>query len=338
MHVPGESLAGVHGVRELIGWFNGEPGRPPLPLHARHVLVLGQGNVALDAARLLLLPPASLVQTDLPPPVQAALAASQVESVRLVGRRGALQLAATTSELRDLSQLPLQLRLGEGFAQRTEADATELKERPVARKLKLLEELQRAPPRPGRLLQLDFLLGLLALEGDERGHVRSALLQPQRLEGPPHAQRAVPAPLPPLRVPAELVLFSLGYAPERADPGLPWDATLQRPPHVQGRVQPGLYVVGWLKRGPQGIIGTNLLDAEETVRALLHDWAHGHLTPPALPASLPALLQRRGLQTVDWTGWKRIEAEETRRGGKRGVVREKITEVEEMLRIARGEE
>jgi ferredoxin--NADP+ reductase len=341
--VPGEELAGSLSATEFVAWYNGHPEYVDLDpkLDARHVVVIGMGNVAVDVARILVKSVDELRVTDIADHALDALAGSRVEQVTMLGRRGPAQAKWTTKELRELGELanadidvdPAQLELDPASAAAVAGD------RAQQRNLELLRTFaaQRPSGKP-RTLRLRFLASPIALHGDDAGRVREMTIGRNRLEERDGGYLAAVDAGARERIPAELVLRSVGYrgVPLR---GAPFDDRRGVIPNEDGRVldedgraRPGLYVAGWIKRGPSGVIGTNKADAMKTVEALLAD----PLPEPthASDDAVPALLRDRDVRWVDFDGWLRLDAAETELGAPSGRPRVKVVSVDEMLRRA----
>lgn len=357
--VPGEdALRGVHSARSFVGWYNGHPDHASEPFaeelaacgDSRTAVVVGQGNVAVDVARMLLAPGELLRGTDMADHALDALEGSGVRRVVLLGRRGPVQGAFTIKELRELTRLPgCAVRvpdardMDEGYAG---ASAEEMAaSRAVRRKADLLRATHEAAEGGGsdggggaaaRELQFRFFSSPTALEEDPArpGRVGAVSVERTRLEGPPGAQRAVPTGETDT-IPCGLVLRSIGYRAHPADASVPFDERSATVAHEAGRAAPGLYASGWVKRGPSGIIGTNIADARETVATVLADLEAGALRldtagadglPPAAVAG-----------AVAWDGWRRIDAAERARGAACAPPRPrvKMARVDEMLEAAR---
>jgi len=339
--IPGEDLLGSHAATDFVNWYCGHPDVDPgaFALDAESVAVIGVGNVAVDVARILARDPADLENTDIPEPVMEALRASKVREVHVIGRRGPAQAKFTTKELRELGEIsgsdiivdPADLELTE----QEEADVAA--DRTLRANLEVLREWSTRTPegRPRRLrikfwLRPDEVLGSAAVTGFRAERTR---LENGRLVGTGSI----------LDFPAQLVLRSVGY---RVVPpaGLPLDPETGTVPHDGGRVLldgapiPGLYVAGWLKRGPTGIIGTNKPDATETVTALLADADRLPRAPERDPDAIVELLRERKVRAVDWSGWEAIDAAERALGAARDCARVKIADRETLLRAALGDE
>ncbi|HMH46911.1 MAG TPA: FAD-dependent oxidoreductase [Solirubrobacteraceae bacterium] len=356
--IPGEELPGSHPATEFVGWYNGHPDQAGLEfdlVSAERALVVGNGNVALDVARMLVLDPAELAPTDTADHALEVLARSRVREVVVVGRRGPAQAAFTNPELLELGELsqadvtvdPVELDRALAIAD-PDAEQTATSRRNVEI---LRSYAEREPAGHERRILLRFLLSPTALTADEHGRVASVELVRNEL---------VPAPGGGLRAQATderetiatgLVFRAIGY---RGIPlsGVPFDERSGTIPHESGRVlEPDSgaalareYVVGWIKRGPSGVIGTNKKDAQETVDAILADLAASNGdraasgAGPHDAAAVEQLLRARQPELVTYSGWEAIDRHERALGEPAGRPRVKLTEIEEMLRIAAAEE
>lgn len=321
--VPGEELPGSAAAADFVRWYCGHPDIDPAMFHldARAVAVIGAGNVALDVARVLARPAAYFGATDVPEPVLAALAASRVEEVHVISRRGPAQARFTTKELRELGELPgvdiavdVAGRELDGEAVLGDGSGPAPPDRRVRGNLAVVADWAgREPQGGGRRVSVRFWRRPVEILGTDRVTAlrleRTALEESGRVTGTGAYEL----------LPVQLVLRSVGY---RSVPlaGVPFDAQRAVVPHAEGRVlgpdgrpQPGEYVVGWLKRGPSGVIGTNKADATQTVRALLADQAPGatgahHADPGAPP--LADQLAARGVRPVTYAEWLGIDGRE----------------------------
>ncbi|MGW7070997.1 FAD-dependent oxidoreductase [Streptomyces sp. NPDC054855] len=287
LSVPGEDLPGSMSARAFVAWYNGHPDATPdaIDLSAERVVVVGNGNVALDVARILLADPDSLARTDIADHALAALRSAKVREVVLLGRRGPEDAAYTKSELLALKHVPGLDLIVDDHDPRTGAaiDAADQATDPKGRAA-LLRGVTREPvdwtrePAPGRRIVLRFHSAPLEMLGDQSVQgVRVAEASGERTIG------------------ARMVLRAIGY---RGVPvaGLPFDDATGTVPHEGGRVagQPGTYVVGWIKRGPSGGIGANRTCAAETVTTLLADAVAGALpSRRSAPKAFHRLARRR---------------------------------------------
>lgn len=341
--IPGEDLPGSHTATEFVGWYNGHPDyrERQFDLSVEQAVIIGQGNVAADVARLLAKTADELRQTDIAEHALEALAASRVREIRVVGRRGPAQAKFTSKELKEFGDLaacqavvdPRELELDPASA----AEIADKSNVGVARNLEIFRGFAAGEDTgKRRRCVFEFLRSPVELCGGAR--LESVVLGRNRLEGEPFALSARGTEQTETRA-CGLLLRSIGYR-GCAMPGVPFDERRAVIPNDTGRVigtdgRPisGLYTAGWIKRGPTGIIGTNRADAVETVEALLADLSTlGGGDKPGAEALHP-LLAGRGVRVVSYADWRRIDAEEIRRGAARGKPREKFTRVEEMLAV-----
>ncbi|GAB3859874.1 FAD-dependent oxidoreductase [Nocardioides maradonensis] len=276
--VQGEDLPGSVSATELVAWYNGHPERAhdTYDLATERAVVIGNGNVALDVARILTLPPEHLAHTDISDLALAALRDSRIEEVVVLGRRGPEHAAFTLPEMIGLSG---------------EDDIDIVVEGEI-------------PTTTAKTRQLRLLAGRSPLGGGRRRIVFRFLAETEEILG---TDRATGVRLKGSGevIEAGLVIRAVGYR-AHAVPDLPFDEERAVVPNERGRVTPGTYVAGWIKRGPSGFIGTNKTDAAETVAALLDDARAGLLTAPTTPP--PAL------DALDRAGWQRIAAAERAAG------------------------
>ncbi|WP_299566465.1 FAD-dependent oxidoreductase [uncultured Mycolicibacterium sp.] len=328
LDIDGMGLPGTGTATELVAWYNGHPDQARLPvrLDTERVVLIGNGNVALDVARILTADPDALARTDIADHALAALRDSRVREVVVAARRDPADSAFTLPELIGLTtDREVVLDAGD----------RELVHRDLAR-----------TTDPMRRAKLELLAKLPDADGPAaRPRIRLAWrLTPQRITGADRAdgvEFVVTGTEQPRHIEAGLVLTSIGYR-GRPVPGLPFDPDAGVVPNDGGRVvdpatdRPvtGSYVAGWIKRGPTGFIGTNKSCAAQTVHRLVDDYNAGRLAdPPHGRAALDRLVRRRAPQVVDAAGWRAIDAAEIARGG--GIrPRNKFTSVPEMLAAA----
>ena len=336
MGIPGEDLPGSHTATEFVAWYNGHPDYHDrvFDLSAERVVVVGVGNVAVDVARILCRTPEELATTDIADHALAALRQSRVREVVMLGRRGPAQAAFTNAEVKELGELPaadVRLVPAEVALDAEEDSATR-------KKIEILEGFARRPPAgKARLLTIRFLVSPVALSGDPAGRVRAVRVARNRLEAAPDGSlRAVPTG-DQEDIPAGLVFRSVGYRGV-AIAGLPFDERSGTVPNRSGRVVgpgtgaplAGVYVAGWIKRGPSGVIGTNKPDAAETGDAMLADLAGGGGGRAAPAAQVQERVRALQGECVDWADWLRLQAIEVERGRAQGRPRVKCVSVEEM--------
>jgi len=345
--IPGEDLSGSHPATDFVGWYNGHPdyGDRSFDLSRDSVAVIGMGNVAVDVVRILARTPAELERTDIADYALDALRASAVRHIYMIGRRGPVQAAFTHPELKELGELPgadIQVRaedleLDDGSAAQLSAG----EDKTVERNLTTLREFASRPAsgKP-RTIHLRFLESPLALEGGPR--VERLLLGRNRLVSDGRGGLRAEPTGETSRLAAGLVFRSVGYL-GTAVAGVPFDPGRGIIPNSRGRVQeasgtvaPGEYAVGWIKRGPSGVIGTNKPDAVETAGLVLEDAAAGALPIPVAPApeAVDRLLAGRRVRVVCWADWQRLDQLEQARGKAAGRPRVKFTRLDEMLAMS----
>ncbi|KAM5309843.1 NADPH:adrenodoxin oxidoreductase, mitochondrial [Glossophaga mutica] len=348
LEIPGEELPGVFSARAFVGWYNGLPENQELApdLSCDTAVILGQGNVALDVARILLTPPEHLEKTDITEASLRALRQSRVKMVWIVGRRGPLQVAFTIKELREMIQLPGTRPILDPADFLGLQDRIQEVPRPRRRLTELL--LRTAAEKPGREEAAGQALAsrawglrffrspqqvLPSPDGRRAAGIRLAVT---RLEGAGETACAVPTG-DTEDLPCGLVLSSVGYKSRPIDPSVPFDLKLGVIPNVEGRVVdvPGLYCSGWVKRGPSGVIGTTMTDSFLTGQTLLQDLKAGLLPSGPRPGyvAIEALLSSRGVRPVSFSDWEKLDAEEVSRGQGTGKPREKLLDPQEMLRL-----
>ncbi len=331
MDIPGESLLGSRSAREFVAWYSGHPDATPQSLHGvRTAVIAGVGNVAVDVARILLKPAAELAATDMPQPVLAELAAAEVDDVWVIGRRGPEHASFTTTELRELVNTPEVVVSVEGV-DLAAIDEDVLDRRTRANVGALADAVQRVVEQPRARLHFLFWHRPARLVGT--GRVERIAVERTAPAGP----GAVEGTGEFTSLEAELVLRAIGYRGIPL-PGVPFDAATGRIPNAEGRVteagevRPGEYAVGWIKRGPIGVIGTNKADAAETVAHLVTDLADA---PVRELTDLDQVLDARGFAPSTLADWQRIDAAEQARGEAGGRQRAKIEAWHELLDLVR---
>jgi ferredoxin--NADP+ reductase len=350
--IPGEDLPGSWAATEFVAWYNGHPDYRGLhfDLSPRRAAVIGNGNVAADVTRILTLSAAELERTDVADHALKALRESRIEEVVVLGRRGPAQVAFTSSELRELGQLDgVDVRVDPAEAELDPLSLRWLAEEGTftARKnVELLREFAGRPERPDarRRIVLRFLRSPVEIRGAGKVEaidvcrnriVRTddGLLRPQPLDENVET------------IECGLVLRSVGYQAVPL-PDVPFDERSFVLPNDRGRVLapdgeplPGVYAVGWIKRGPTGILGTNKRDADETVACLAEDLAAGALPAPPSPDrdQIDALLAERKPDVVTIEGWQAIDARELDQGREEGRPRVKLASRDELLSAAQAE-
>lgn len=349
MGIPGEDLERSHAATEFVAWYNGHPRFRHLKfdLSVERVAVVGVGNVAMDVARILCRSPEELASTDIADYALDALRTSRVKEVYLLGRRGPAQAAFSTPEAREMGELhDCDVRV---LREEVELDALSREQlersgdRSLAKKLEVLRGFaaRECTGRP-KLLTFRFLVSPVELLGDAGGRVCGMRLVRNTLAaGDDGSLKAVPTGTFE-ELPVELVFRSVGYRGVPL-PDLPFDEKQGTIPNAKGRVlhpdtrhpMPGLYVAGWVKRGPSGVIGTNKPDAAETADAMLEDLKSGALPEPAEPdpGAIERLLRERQPCLITFDDWKTLDRIESERGKANGRPRIKMTEAEIMAKL-----
>ncbi|CAI0543395.1 unnamed protein product [Linum tenue] len=358
--IPGEDLSGIYSAREFVWWYNGHPDCRNLSPDLKNTdtaVILGQGNVALDVARILLRPTEELATTDIACHALAALEQSSIRKVYLVGRRGPAQAACTAKELREiLGTKKVQIHIKEEDLHKSPEDEEELKNSRIRKRV--YELLSKAattgpslPSSGQRELHFVFFRkpDSFSESAEYPGHVSGVHLEKTVLKGVGSGKQIAVGSGQFEDIECGMVLKSVGYKSVPV-PSLPFDHKNGVVPNAGGRVmsdtsgdpeliEQGLYVCGWLKRGPTGIIGTNLHCAEETVASISHDLEHGLIASPSTSTKpgregLLQLLDDRNVRAVPFSGWEKIDCEERKLGSLKGKPRVKLGSWEDLLKVA----
>ena len=319
LDIDGMGLPGTGTATELVAWINGHPDFADLPVDLNHerVVVVGNGNVALDVARVLTADPNDLARTDISDTALGVFRGSAVREVVIAARRGPAHSAFTLPELIGLTSTR-DVVLSTDDCELVESDLATVTDGLTRSKLEILSKLGDASGTAPRI-RLAYQLTPERVLGDRRvTGVEFSVTGSDELR----------------RLDASLVLTSIGY---RGKPirDLPFDEAAALVPNEGGRVVPGTYVAGWIKRGPTGFIGTNKSCSLQTVQALVADFNAGKLSDPVgKPPALTKLVHARQPDAVDSAGWRAIDAAEIARGAVEGRPRSKFTDVADMLAVA----
>ncbi|WP_420120181.1 NADP oxidoreductase [Nakamurella sp.] len=334
--IPGEGLPGVVGAGDFVGWYNGQPDFRDVPVDVGtdRAVVVGNGNVALDVARVLATPPDRLAATDIADHALDTLRGSRIREVVVVGRRGPGQAAFTSPELRELAELTGAAVVVDP-AQLADVDETRLPHVP-RHNLQILRDYAAVRPvNGGRRVVLRFFTAPIEVRGRER--VESIVLGRTVLDADGRVVDTGDREV----LPAGLVLRAVGYRGV-ALPGVPFDEVAGVIPNRGGRVTGGEreYVAGWIKRGPTGIIGSNKKDAVDTVHTIVDDLADPLATGlrasrAADPAAVESWLRERRPEVIDLAGWAAIDAAEQAAGEQQGRPRVKLCTWADLLAVAR---
>jgi ferredoxin/flavodoxin---NADP+ reductase len=347
MGIPGEDLEGSHPATEFVAWYNGHPDYRdhPFDLSVERAAVVGVGNVAIDVARILVRTPEELAKTDIADYALDALRHSRITEVFLLGRRGPAQAAFTNPEVKEVGEMadadvivrPDEVQLDP--LSRAQVEAAQ--DRTLLKKVEILQGYAlRKPEGRARRLHVRFLVSPVELIGDARGRVTRMRLVRNTLVASEAGALNATATGEHEDLDVGLVFRSVGYRGV-ALPDVPfherWGVILNEKGRVldpaTGRVVPGLYASGWIKRGPSGVIGTNKPDSVETVSAMVEDLAQGaHFTPAEPdPDAAAALVQARQPLLVTYADWRKLDALEIANGQASGRPRLKFTSVDDML-------
>jgi ferredoxin--NADP+ reductase len=336
--IPGEDLPGSWAATEFVAWYNGHPDYRDLEfdLSCERAVVIGNGNVAADVTRLLTRGPDELARTDVADHALEALRRSAIREVVVLGRRGPAQAAFTSAELRELGSLEgVDLRVDPAEVELDPLSAEWLAEQGTftARKnVQLLREFADRPPRidAPRRIELRFLTSPVEITPEAVVVRRNEIVKDDR-----GLLRARATDAPAETIEAGLVLRSVGYQAVPL-PGVPFDERAFVLPNESGRVldAPGVYTVGWIKRGPTGILGTNKRDAEETIACLAEDLRAGVLRDPGANGPIDGLLAERKVGVVTVEGWRAIDGRELEAGRSADRPRVKLASRDELLAAA----
>lgn len=345
LNIPGEDLPGSIAAVDFVGWYNAHPNfeQATPDLSGSRAVVVGNGNVALDVARILVTDPDVLGLTDIADHALESLRPCGVDEVLVIGRRGPLQTAFTTLELRELGELdnvdvivdPAQL---EGISDEDAAAAGKT----AKQNINVLRDYAKREPRSGhRRIVLRFMTSPIEIKGENR--VEAIVLCRNDLVVDDNGRVSANDTGEREELPVQLVVRSVGYR-GLPTPGLPFDEKTATIPNKGGRVEGSRneYVVGWIKRGPTGVIGTNKKDSQETVDTLLAD-----LSDAADNGGLADFPEDHADQLADWLAsrqpklvtsahWELIDAHERAAGEPHGRPRVKLPSLSKLLRVSHG--
>ncbi len=347
--IPGEHLPGSHAATEFVNWYNAHPdfADHDFDLSAKRAVVIGNGNVAADVARMLALPRAELDVTDTADHAIEDLAESGIEEIVVLGRRGPAQAAFTNPEVRELGELtdadividPAEMELDEASREYFESEDCDPTHR---RNVEIFTEFSSRKPegKPKRVV-MRFCCSPVEIKGEDKvesiviGHNELYRDESGAIRARDTGERE--------ELECGLVLRSIGYKGVGLE-GIPFDPNRGLIPNNGGRVVdpasgeqvPGHYAVGWIKRGPSGVIGTNKKDALDTVTSIFDDFEAGQI-PDREPVAVPIaeLLDERGGDHVTYMGWQAIDRAEQAAGEPHGRPRVKFCRVHEMVEAAR---
>ena len=326
--VPGEDLPGVIGSAEFVGWYNGHPDFADLapPLDGTHVAVVGNGNVALDCARILSKNHHEFEGSDIVGHALEALDKSAVRTVTILGRRGPHQISMTPKELGELGDLEAATPVVDP-ADFPPVEADDSLEPGHRKSINILREFAASGPDSSKARQIvfDFFAKPVRIEGD--GRAERLIVERTMLDESGAASGTGET----YEVPARLIVTSIGYQTPRIE-GVPYDDRGGKFANEQGRIGDGLYAVGWARRGPTGTIGTNRPDGYEVAEQVAAMMPPGSNGNKAGGLGLESLLAERGIASTGFDDWHRIEHAEIA-AARPGSPREKFVRQEDWLRI-----
>ncbi len=339
--LPGADSGNIFGSSNFVGWYNGHPDEAALApaLTGPTAVIIGIGNVALDIARLLVLPHAQLAKTDIADEALQALAASNIEEVCLLARRGPAQAAFTPKELEQLMAIDgLQLLVDAADLELDDATARQLEQPEFAearQNMALLREIAARPRSEGKRIRFMFYTSPTGFSANQ-GLVSRVHAQRTELVRNEQGELVARPSDQSLDIAAGLVVHAIGYQGSAIDE-LPFDTGRGVMQHEQGRISGHAdgrdYVAGWIKRGASGVIGSNRQCATESVQHLLDGL--GSSLPELPTTDIDDLLQARQVDTVSLADWRLLDQHEQARGRAEGRTRRKVVSVEEMLGVIR---
>lgn len=338
MNIPGEDTAGSHTATEFVAWYNGQPSyqSKAFNLGGKTAIIIGQGNVAVDVTRILAKPISELQKTDITQNAINHLKDSRITDIYMIGRRGPAQSAFTVLELKELGHIEgVNLKIHDEL-QLSKEDNEELEQSSKARKN--IEELKNLKANEAmknkKTIHILFYSSPVEII-EKNGEIKKVRFEKNRLEGSAGMQKARPTGEA-FDIDCDLLLRSIGY---RGVPfkGLPFDDRSGTIPNDKGQVIrmdgsiiDNVFVTGWIKRGPSGVIGTNRSDSIETITTCL---AQLQNAPIEDPKDIEMILSEQNIKYLSYEDWKIIDEYEVSQGEKVGKPREKLTSIEEILSI-----
>ena len=324
--IPGEDLAGVVGSAEFVGWYNGHPEFADLdpPLGGTHAAVIGNGNVALDCARILSKTRAEFDGSDIVGHALDALDKSAIRTITILGRRGPHQIAMTPKELGELGHLQAASPEVE-IADFPPLEADDALEPGHRKSITILRGFAAIPPDPAKPKRMvfDFFAKPLRIEGE--GKVEKIVVERTELDDTGAARGTGET----YEAPAALIVTCIGYSSSPID-GVPYDERGGKFLNERGLIADRLYAVGWARRGPTGTIGTNRPDGYEVADRIADEMPPGSSAERPGAEGLKRLLEERGVMPTDYADWRRIEDTETARA-RPGSPREKFVRIDHWL-------
>lgn len=341
LNIPGIDLDGSYGAADFVNWYDAHPDFPlTWPLNAKEIAVIGNGNVALDVARMLIKLPDDLLSTDIPQHVYEGLKSSPVTDVHVFGRRGPAQVKFSPLELREALHVngvqaivnPEDFQFDEGSQAAIDGNNQ------IRVMVKTLEDLKDNPqPAQERRLHLHFFHSPLEVIG-ENGKVSAIRFEKTKLDGTGNVTGTGEI----VEYPVQAVYRAVGYFGSELQE-IPFDSKSGVIANAEGRVLDGsgnhisgVYCTGWIKRGPVGLIGHTKADAIETIGHLIED--RGSWWKPEAPGedAIVETLRARGVDFMDWSHWLNVDSKERSLGEREGRERIKLFDRNEMLKVSKG--
>ena len=345
MNIQGEDLNRSHTATEFVAWYNGHPEFTDyeFDLSVEKVAIIGIGNVAVDVARILCRSENELSRTDITDYAFNKLRNSHIKEVYMIGRRGPAQAAFTNPEIKELGNLKItdtltfkkEVKLDELTAQHLSKNP----DRSIEKKLEMLNEYANTKKTNNKSLTIRFLLSPLEILSDDNGNVKGLKLVKNKLFKSDDGSLRAKATDEYEILDVDMVFRSIGYHGIPL-PSIPFNENWGIIPNRNGRITDlegnspltGLYVTGWIKRGPTGVIGTNKTDSAETVSLMVEDIQNNNTFQPDSPGSdkIESLIKKRNPEYIDYEDWLKIDQEETKRGKKEGKPRVKFTKIKDI--------
>lgn len=340
LNIPGVELDGSYGAADFVNWYDSHPDFPlTWPLNAKEIAVIGNGNVALDVARMLIKRPEDLLATDIPEHVYEGLKASPVTDVHVFGRRGPAQVKFSPLELREALHIEgvQSIVIEDEFQYDEGSEAAIASSNQIRVMVKTLEQLKDNPQEPQeRRLHLHFFSSPQEILGED-GKVAGIRIEKTKLDG----TGSVVGTGETTDFPIQAIYRAVGYFGSAVDK-IPFDAKYGVIANQEGRVTgengevlPGIYCTGWIKRGPVGLIGHTKADAIETIGHVIEDRANWWQPERSGEDQILETLQSRNVEYVDWAKWLKIDSQEKAMGEAAGRERIKLFDREEILKITK---
>ncbi len=342
--IPGEDLPGCFTASSVVGWYNCHPVYHSLniKLDGERVVIIGMGNVALDVARILCRPVSELSKTDISNIAIDVLRKSKVKEVHIIGRRGPAQAKFKENELLSMEEVgDTDIIIDPSELELNEISKEEINNNPSTQRMfEFFKKFATNNPQKRRQIYFSFLKSPIRILGN--GKVEQVMFERNALEGPVNNQKSIGTGIIE-KLDCSFVISCIGYKGNRF-PGLPYDENKGIIPNKNGRVVKnmeivsGLYVTGWIKRGPIGLIGHNKPDSLETVKNMLEDLKQKQKHKNISREDIIQLLKSKNINFITYEEWKKIDSSEIKRGELMGKIRDRFCTPEEMLKTVTNKE